>query len=161
MLKNKMNTKNKKTVHYVLLYSYMMFLFAVILGVILDTFLKEKMFSNDIYSKIGFLMLMIGPIVIFWAQKTSSNYKEKAKKKEAENPFGLGPYRYSRNPTHFGLFLMTLGFGLIINSLFSVMLTFIAHIITKLFFVKEGEILLEKKYGKVYTDYKKKVKNWL
>jgi protein-S-isoprenylcysteine O-methyltransferase Ste14 len=161
MLNNKTDTKNKKTVHYVLLYSYMMFLIAVILGVILDTLLKEKIFSNDIYLNIGSLMLIVGPLIIFWAQKTSSNYKDKAKKKEVENPFGLGPYKYSRNPTHLGLFIMTLGFGLIINSLFSVMLTITAHIITKLFFVKEGEILLEKKYGQVYIDYKKKVKNWL
>ena len=106
-------------------------------------------------------MLFVGPIIIYWAQATSSNYKKRIIKDETRSPFGLGPYRFLRSPTHFGLFILTFGFGLVINSLYSVIFTIIAYFITKLFFLKKEEKILEKKYGQVYIDYKKKVKNWI
>jgi len=156
-----MNNQDKSTVHYILLHSYLMFLVAVIFGVILDTIFREKIFSNEIYQNIGFFMMIIGPMFIYWAQRTSKNYKQKAKRKELKNTFGLGPYKYLRSPTHFGLFIMTLGFSLVINSLFGVILTIFAHIVTKVFFLKKEEVILERKYGEIYTEYKKRVKNWL
>ena len=149
------------TVHFILLHSYLIFLFAVILGVFFDTFLKEKIFSDDIYQYVGFLMLVIGSVIIYWAQSVSANYKKRREKSESRSHFEFGPYRYLRSPTHFGLFTMTFGFGLIINSPFSIVFTIIAYVITKLFFLKKEEHLLEKKYGETYTNYKKKVKNWI
>lgn len=151
----------KDAVHFVLVHSYLIFLFAIILGVFFDTFLKKKIFSNDIYVNIGFLMLLISTIIIYWAQSTSSNYKKRIGQSESRSHFEAGPYRYLRSPTHFGLFIMTIGFGLIINSLFTIIFTIIAYTITKLFFLKKEEKLLEKKYGEVYRQYKKKVKNWI
>lgn len=158
---NRINNNRSGMVHFVLLNSYFIFLFAVILGAFLDPLIKNKIFSNSIYQNIGFLMLIIGSMIIYWAQKTSSNYKQREIKDESRSYFEHGPYRYMRNPTHFGLFIMTLGFSLIINSLFGFVLTIIAYIITKFFFLKKEEKLLEAKYGQVYIDYKKKVKNWI
>lgn len=151
----------KGETHFVLVHSYIIFLFAVVLGVLFDLLLKQKIFTNDIYQYTGFLMLIIGSIIIYWAQSTSSNYKEKAHKNNSESHFEQGPYKYLRSPTHFGLFIMTLGLSLIINSLFSFIFTIIAYIISKFFFLKKEEEILEGKYGEVYSEYKKKVKNWI
>lgn len=159
--KNEIVDYRKETVHFILLHSYLIFLFAVILGVIFDTTLKREIFSNPIYQYIGFFMLFISSIIIYWAQSTSANYQERVHKKEGRSFFEFGPYKYLRSPTHFGLFILTLGFALIINSLFSVIFTFIAYLITKIFFLRKEERLLEKKYGEVYSSYKKKVKNWI
>lgn len=148
-------------VHFVLLHSYFIFLFAVILGAFLDPLVDKKIFSNIIYQNIGFLMLIIGSIIIYWAQTTSSNYQQREIKNESRSYFEHGPYRYMRSPTHFGLFIITLGFSLIMNSFFGIVLIIIAYIITRLFFIKKEEELLETKYGQVYRDYKKKVKNWI
>lgn len=148
-------------VHFILVHSYLIFLFSIILGVFFDTFLKEKMYSSHIFSNIGILMLILGTILIYWAQKTSSNYQERKITDEKKSIFEFGPYQYSRSPTHFGLFIMALGFSLIINSLFSIIFTILAYIITKLFFLRKEEKILEKKYGEIYTDYKKKIKNWV
>jgi protein-S-isoprenylcysteine O-methyltransferase Ste14 len=139
----------------------LIFLFAVILGVFFDTFLNEKIFSDNIYQYVGFLMLVVGSLIIYWAQSTSANYKKRTHKKEGRSHFEFGPYKYLRSPTHFGLFIMTLGFALIINSLFSAIFTIIAYMITKLFFLKREERMLEEKYGQTYRDYKKKVRNWI
>lgn len=148
-------------VHFILVHSYLIFLFAVILGVLCDTFLNEKIFSDNFYDATGFLILSLGTIIIYWAQSSSANYKERTKKNEHLSHFEFGPYRYLRSPTHFGLFIMTLGLALVINSLFSVIFTFVAYLVTKLFFLKKEEKVLENKYGQIYRDYKKKVRNWI
>ena len=158
---NKIICENKGSVHVVLTYSYLVFLLSIISGVFLDTFIKKDIFSDNIYQTVGIFMLLIGSIIIYWAQSTSSNYVKFINRSDKRSQFEYGPYRYLRSPTHFGLFVMTLGFSLIIDSFFSVVLTIIAYTITKIFFLKKEENLLEKKYGEVYGGYKKKVKNWI
>ena len=141
--KNKIQEKGYRSgmVHFILVHSYVIFFLAVILGVFFDTFLKKKMFSFLYYDYIGFLMLIVSTIIIYWAQKTSSNYQQRVLKDSSRSNFEFGPYRYLRSPTHFGLFIMTLGFSLIINSFFSIIFTFIAYGFTKLFFLKKEETL--------------------
>jgi len=158
---NQMNNYRRGMVHFILVHSYLIFFFAIILGVLFDTFIKQKILSDSIYQSVGVFMLLIGSVIIYWAQKSSSNYKEKKSKNEKRSQFEFGPYKFLRSPTHFGLFIMTLGFALIINSFFSVVFTVVAYVITKLFFLKKEEKLLEKKYGQVYSEYKKKVRNWI
>jgi len=148
-------------VHFILLHSYLIFLFAVIIGSFLDPLINRKMFSDSIYQIIGVIMLFFSSILIYWAQRVSSNYQQRTKKDNSKSHFEFGPYKYLRNPTHFGLFIMTLGFSFIINSFFSVILTIIAHAITKTFFVRKEEKILEEKYGETYVEYKKKVKDWI
>lgn len=157
----KKNTKPNGVVHFVLLNSYLIFLVAIILGAFLDPILNKRLFSHTSYQITGFILLFISSVLIYWAQKTSLNYKEKKHKNESRSFFESGPYRYLRSPTHLGLFIMAIGFSLIINSFFGVMLSIIAHLITKLFFIKKQEEILEEKYGQVYRDYKKKVKNFI
>ena len=169
MEKNKMiehqeeefNIYRKDMVHFVLAHSYLIFLFSVILGVLFDTLLNKKIFSHPAYSTIGLLLMMAGSFLIYWAQRTSSKYKRNVGKNGAKSHFESGPYKYSRSPTHLGLFFLTLGFSLIINSFFAASFTIIAHTLTKIVFLKREEKLLEKKYGQIYMDYKKKVRNWL
>lgn len=160
-MEEKQHIHRKGATHFVLVHSYIIFLFAVVLGVLFDLLLKEKIFSNGIYQSIGFLMLIVSSLIIYWAQSTSSNYKKRIGQDSSKSHFEYGPYKYLRSPTHFGLFIMTLGLSLIINSLFSVIFTFVAYFISKFFFLKKEEKILENKYGDVYTEYKKKVKNWI
>ncbi|MCX6754546.1 MAG: hypothetical protein NTU81_01825 [Candidatus Nomurabacteria bacterium] len=151
----------KNTTHYILANSYFMFLPAIILGVYFDTFLNKKIFAEGFHQSFGFILLMVGSVIIYWAQSVSSNYKTRIHKKEGSSDFEFGPYKYLRSPTHFGIGIMILGFSFIINSLFSVIFTIIAYTISKFFFLKKEELLLEKKYGEIYREYKKKVKNWI
>jgi len=157
----KIDYEKRGMVHFILFHSYLIFFIAIVLGVILDTFLKDKMFSGNIYSYIGFTMVMIGSIIIYWAQKTSSNYKQKTKKNESMSQFEFGPYKYLRHPTHLGLLIMTFGFSLMINSFFGIILVILAYIYTRLFSIKKQEKILEKKHGEIYSSYKKKVKDWI
>lgn len=149
------------TVHSILSRSYSVYLFSVIAGIIIEHTL-ELYFSFPFYNEIGFFVMTLGTLLVYWAQSTSSRSKKNAlRNKTGHRNFALGPYKYTRNPTHVGLMLMTLGFGILIGSFFVIILTLFAFITSKLVFLPAEEKLLEDKYGEDYTMYKKKVHPWL
>jgi protein-S-isoprenylcysteine O-methyltransferase Ste14 len=154
-------SKPEGMVHFVLSHSYSVFLFAVVLGVIIDIVIPISAFTAVRYQYAGLGMIFLGSMLIYWAQSTTSATKKEMEEEGAVRDFARGPYKYSRNPTHIGLTVMTLGLGFLIQSLFSVVLIIIAALITKFIFVKQEEDILEEKYGQSYCDYKKKVRTWV
>lgn len=149
-------------VHVILSHSYIVFLTAIVLGFIFHIILKYSIFSNPIYQYIGSVMIIAGSFLIYWAQSTSScTSKELKQGIKTERDFERGPYKYSRSPTHNGITLMTLGLSLVLNSLFTFLFLVIASFITRMTFLKKEEAFLEKKYGQIYCEYKKKVRTWI
>ena len=104
---------------------------------------------------IGVAFLLLATILILWAQMTSRNLSKQNITKET---FCKGPYCYTRSPTHWGLFLLLLGFGFIANAFFLIILTLISFVITKFIFLEKEENALAMKYGAPYLEYKKEVK---
>ena len=143
----------------ILSYSYIVFLSAVILGVIFDIFIPHDLFSSSRFEYIGLLFIFLGSLIAYWAQYTSKRKKNYVLREIIVSDFERGPYKYLRHPTHFGVFVMIIGFSLIINSLFSIIFSVIAYTIVRVSFQKKEEKYLENKYGQVYLDYKKEVKN--
>ncbi len=145
----------KSKIHKILAESYLsMFLF-FLAGVYLDSFFSFKKINNLYLTILGVLMLLFGTFLIYWSQSTNRHL---SKENLSENTFKKGPYRYSRNPTHWGLFLIVLGFGLATGSLFLAVVSIVAFLISKIFFLQREEGLLEKKYGTPYIKYKKSVR---
>lgn len=150
---------NNGKIHFVLSHSYLVYFLAVVLGVIFDLIFPLRIFMNTNYNYVGLTLIVFGSLVIYWAQSTSAHVR-KIKNEQGEHPgFNYGPYKYLRSPTHFGLFVMTLGLAILIQSPFSVIFAFIALIITKLFFLRKEEQFLSQKYGEAYISYKKRTKN--
>jgi protein-S-isoprenylcysteine O-methyltransferase Ste14 len=148
-------------VHFILSHSYIVFLLAVVFGAIAHTFITIHVFDGLVFSYLGLFMLLVGPAIIYWAQHTSSCSAREIIENKTEQAFEHGPYKYSRNPTHIGLTIMTLGLGFVFNSFFTVIFILAAFLITKLFFLKEEEAILEKRYGEIYCQYKSKVHTWI
>jgi len=142
-------------IHRVLAHSYFLYFFIFLFGVTLDLLHPIRIFNTAIMAPTGFLILVLASIIIFWAQRTSRKLDPHTITKES---FCKGPYCYTRMPTHVGLFLLMLGFGVIANAFFIIILTVFSFIVTKMTFVKEQEKALEKKYGTPYLEYKKIVK---
>jgi len=116
-------------------------------------------FPNSGLKFIGTLFLFIGPLLILWAQKTSS--KTRKLRYEAESvidTFAHGPYAFTRSPTHYGIGIMFLGYSFIVGSVWLVLTTLLAFVVAKVFLLKKEEKILVEKYGEGYRDYKKKVK---
>lgn len=158
--KDNINQKKEGMVHIVLSHSYTVFLAAVVLGLVMDVFIPSTIFTDSLYQYIGAILIIIGSIIIYWAQSTSSKTASQARTNTIRD-FNSGPYQFTRNPTHVGLTVMTLGLAFVLNSPFSIIFTIIASVVTTFIFLKKEESILESKYGQPYADYKKKVSSWL
>ena len=141
--------------------SYITFFCATILGVVFDIITPVKIFNNLIFEYFGVSMVVLGPMLVYWAQKSSDTAKKNVLNKGLPISFEYGPYRYTRNPSYLGVFIMIMGLGLILNSIFSIIFGLIAYFIIRFIFIKKEEKLLKGKYGQIYLDYKNKVKNRL
>ncbi len=143
------------TVHHVLAHSYAFYFVLLLVAVGLDFIYPVKLFEDSMIMPTGFVFLGLATLLIFWAQTTSRRLDRENLTKES---FCKGPYCYTRTPTHWGLFLLILSFGVILNAFFVVLFTIVAFVVTKFLFIKEQEKLLAEKYGNPYLEYKKSVK---
>lgn len=146
-------------VHHALAHSYTVYFFVLLFGVALDLLFPIKIFSSA-FMKSGLVLMVLASVLIAWAQRSSDLTKGLRDKREelTHHHFLNGPYRYSRTPTHWGLFLLVLGFSLVINAFFIAVLTVVSFAVTKVFFLKNEEKHLENRYGEPYREYKKKVR---
>ena len=145
-------------VHQVLAVSYAVYLAAVFVGFILEIFWDIK-FTSPLFVPIGFVCIMLGTFLAFWAQYSSGRTAKSRGEKDSvtHSSFLVGPYHFTRSPTQYGLLLMTLGLSFIYNSMIMVITTIIAFLLGKFVFIPMEERHLAKKYGQSYEDYKKKV----
>lgn len=154
---NNINPKvPKHVVHMTLAYSYFWYLLPLVLAVFLDMLYPLRVFHNSSAQIAGSILLIIATFIIYWAQTTS--HKLEGQTNITKESFCQGPYCYTRTPTHWGIFLLVFSLGLILNAFFVMLFTFVSFLITKLFFVKKQEAILEQKYGAPYLEYKKIVK---
>lgn len=150
---NKKNS-HKNSVHKILAHSYMFYFIFFLLGLSLDFMFPFKIFNNFGFLLVGVILLIFGTFLIIWAQKVSHHLSKENINKET---FCHGPYRYTRSPTHFGLFFLMFGFGIVANALFIVIFSILSFIVTKFIFIREEEKVLAEKYGVPYLEYKKSV----
>jgi len=145
----------KSKVHRILAHSYMVYLMALFFGLVFSAVLPFPIFNNEILAVISAVFLFFASLLIFWAQKSSKEFTKENLTKES---FMKGPYRFTRNPTNVGLFFSMICFSIIVDSIFSVLFTFIAFLISLLIFLRKEEDFLANKYGTPYLEYKKVVK---
>lgn len=86
----------------------------------------------------------------------------------ALNPYGsttaivtAGPYRYSRNPLYLSLTLLYLGTAGAVNSPWPIVTLPVALFIMYFGVIFREEHYLERKFGEVYLQYKRRVRRWL
>jgi len=149
------NNVEKGSIHKVLAHSYFVYFLFFLVGVSLDIFFRFNVFNNIGVTIFGFVLLISATFLILWAQRTSRNLKKDIITKET---FCHGPYCFTRSPTHWGLFLLMLGFGLVTGAFFVILLSFVSFIFAKFTFLDKEEKLLAAKYGNPYLEYKKTVK---
>jgi len=145
----------KNSVHILLAHSYIFYFIGFLAGIFLDFIFSFDAFGQFYIMKIiGCVLIILSTILIFWAQKTSRNFKNDIVTKET---FSKGPYRFIQNPTDWGVFLLILGFGIIANAIFVVLCTLFSFFASRFFFLRKQDSILTKKYGIPFTEYKKSV----
>lgn len=146
---------HRSKVHWILAHSYTLYFILFLASVLLDFIFRIKIFISPVMVPVGVALLIFASFLILWAQKTSRNLDIKNVSKET---FCKGPYCYARSPTHWGLFFLMLGFGIIVNAVFVVLFTLISFLITRFTFLDKQEAVLAEKYGEPYLEYKRSVK---
>jgi protein-S-isoprenylcysteine O-methyltransferase Ste14 len=72
-----------------------------------------------------------------------------------------GPYRFSRNPIYFGMFVGLAGVAVGFNTLWVLFALVLFYFIVRNGVVAREEAYLERKFGGAYLNYKSRVRRWL
>ena len=154
------NEVNKETprsglIHSVLAYSYGVYFIGLLIGILIDV-LSPVYMEASYLDELGFTFLILGTLLIYWAQSTSRGLGKKVRETggPSHTHFRKGPYIFSRSPTHLGLAILTIGFGLLASAFSVIVTSALSYLITMTIFIRREEALLEEKYGESYRKYK-------
>ena len=139
------------------------FFFTVVLAVIISFYLDRllgfpKFIPKDYARVVSLPFLIIGPSLWIWC--VSIFLKSKGTPVPVNPPPKLiteGPYAYSRNPMLTGIFILLAGIGIFFRSASLVFITtpvFVLVSVLEFKYIEEPE--LEKRFGKEYSEYRKK-----
>jgi protein-S-isoprenylcysteine O-methyltransferase Ste14 len=145
-------------VHQVLATSYIVYLISIFVGFIIELSWDVK-FTSTAFMPIGFVCIILGTLLSYWAQNVSGKTSAHRNCDNVDHTnFLIGPYKFTRSPTQYGLLLMALGLAFLYSSIIMICTTIIAFILGKFVFIPMEEKHLANKYGQSYSDYKKKVR---
>jgi protein-S-isoprenylcysteine O-methyltransferase Ste14 len=138
----------KASIQINLAHSYLAYFAFSLIGLFVDTFWSFGA-PLEYGNSVALACFVVGPLLIWWAQGTSSI--------KSDIPyFKRGPYRYLRNPTHIGIVMLVAGYTAVSGSIVFLAVTVLGYLISNVFF-KRYESLLHTEYGEQYSDYKKTV----
>lgn len=149
-----------RKVHELLAHSYLIYLGSVVVGFAADLIWPLK-FSFPHQLELGMVAILVGTILAVWAQSSSRRgapVRNAAGESVERRHFAFGPYMFTRTPTQYGLFFMTLGLALLYGFTFMLASSIVAFLLGKFFFIQKEEQHLAAKYGDAYLAYKKRVK---
>jgi protein-S-isoprenylcysteine O-methyltransferase Ste14 len=72
-----------------------------------------------------------------------------------------GPYKISRNPMYLGGVVFGLGVAILFGSLIVLIAPLVLFFYFNFFVIPMEERILEKRFGKKYLDFKKRVRRWI
>ena len=93
---------------------------------------------------------------IFQNQNTAIRPDDKPSKLITE-----GPFKISRHPMYLGFVLISLGLGIILGSLLSLVATITLFLILHIKFVTHEENKMIEIFGNQYIEYKNTVRKWI
>ena len=140
----------------------MIFYAFILLAIILNIFLPIKKIIVQPYNYLGIVLILVGLLIDVWAwmlfrkRKTTLNpYKKPLKL------VNNGLFKISRNPMYLGMDLVLWGISIFLGSLITFIFPILFIILIERLFIESEEKSLEKRFGKRYLDYKKKVRRWI
>ncbi|WP_269929727.1 methyltransferase family protein [Aminobacter sp. HY435] len=81
--------------------------------------------------------------------------------KASEHLVTSGAFSFTRNPIYFANTLLMIGIGLVVSSLWFILLALMAAFATQKLAIEREEKHLLARFGKKYIDYTKKVRRWI
>lgn len=138
------------------------FLVLIIINILLHYFIPIKQIIFSPFNYLGIIIFILGWMPNIWLgihfRKIGTSIPAK------DIPTKLvttGFFRLSRNPTYLGMILALFGEAIFLGSIITFILPVIFFIAINKINIPFEEENLERKFGKNYLDYKKKVRRWI
>jgi protein-S-isoprenylcysteine O-methyltransferase Ste14 len=111
---------------------------------------------------IGVLLFAAGFALLIWAFLSFRNAGTNVQTSQPTTAIvERGPYGFSRNPIYLGMFLALTGLAVGFDSLWVLAMLVPFYLVIRYGVVAREEAYLERKFGKIYLDYKARVRRWL
>ncbi len=111
---------------------------------------------------VGVIVFALGFALAIWAIRT---IRKAGSRIETSMPttaiVSSGPYGFMRNPVYLGMFLGQIGLAVGLNSLWVLAMLVPFYLVIRYGVVAREEAYLERKFGKIYLDYKTRVRRWV
>ncbi|MDZ5696962.1 isoprenylcysteine carboxylmethyltransferase family protein [Chelativorans sp. M5D2P16] len=140
------------------------FLCAAVLGVILAYAVPLPWIGSplsDILFAAGWLLAAAALLSIAMALRTLRRADTTVMAtRSARHLVTGGPYAFSRNPIYLGMAALLFAVGLITGSVWFLLASILAAIVTQKLAIEPEERHLAERFGKRYRDYQKKARRW-
>lgn len=119
---------------------------------------------SEPWNQVGYLFILmglsfdVGSLLYFFKAKTTFSPLQP---KQTSSLVTKGTYQFTRNPMYVGLLLLLVGFACLKGSLVTFLLIPVFVMVLTTQQIIPEEVILEKKFGQQYLDYKKSVRRWL
>jgi len=111
---------------------------------------------------IGGVLVAIGVALAVWALAT---FRKAGTHVEPYKPttavVAHGPYAFTRNPIYLGMFLGQIGLAIAVDSLWVLTMLVPFFMVIRNGVVAREEAYLERKFGRIYLEYKSRTRRWL
>lgn len=134
------------------------YIIGIALGVLLHLFFSARIF-HPVWTGhlLGWPLIILGTGLSVWAVIESGEMDISA----SEELVTSGPFAFSRNPMYVGWSLIYLGISFVLNSIWLVALFPFVMVYVHFIEIPKEEMLLEKKFGSRYRDYRNQVRRYL
>jgi protein-S-isoprenylcysteine O-methyltransferase Ste14 len=110
---------------------------------------------------LGLIVIFAAVIIKLFAVREMIRVKTNLNIRKPANDIATsGLYSVSRNPLYFGMILLNIGIGCIVNSLWIFLLSAGLAATLRKGVIEQEETYLEKKFGDKYLRYKARVRRW-
>lgn len=135
---------------------------AIVLMIILQVIFPICFIIRFPFNLSGLVLIITGSVISIWGSQKFS--REKTSIMTFDEPSVLvisGLYKYSRNPMYLGFVLFIFGVWAMLGSLAAFIVALIFSVVLDSYYIRFEEKVLGEKFGKVYFEYKKKVRRWI
>jgi protein-S-isoprenylcysteine O-methyltransferase Ste14 len=140
----------------------LVFLAGLAVGFLLQALLSDTSLPGAVRWVLGGVLLFAGLALLFSFERAFH------RKATAANPWRPttaiatdGPYRLTRNPAYVGMALVYLGIALLADALWVLLPLPLVLLIIDRGVIAREERYLERKFGREYLDYKRRVRRWV
>ncbi|QGM44588.1 methyltransferase family protein [Methylocystis heyeri] len=140
----------------------LLFIAVIIAGRLLQQFFPAPLIPPELGHVAGALLVSLGVANDIWCAMTLRRRRTTIlPHRSASALVTSGPFRYSRNPIYVSELALTLGLGLLLRSLWMVLLTPLLSLALTKLAIEPEERHLERKFGAEFQQYAARTPRWL